>query len=342
MNILKITHKHSIPFVFFFLMFNQLFTFSQEKIVVKRFGSNPIIKQDMLLGNDGENINGPSLIKVPDWIKNPLGKYYLYFAHHEGKYIRLAYANKLKGPWKIHENGTLKMEECICNFKSEKLSNRRHIASPDVLIDSLKKEIVMYFHCPVYTGGADSAKNYPQVTLRATSKNGIDFKPEKEILGASYFRVFKWDNQHYAISVQGKLYKSKDGISNFIEGHNPFKSDENSTKIRHSAVLVRNKTLYVFYSRIGDKPERILLSKIKLTQDWTSWNATKPETILEPELDYEGINEPLETSLRGASKKAVRELRDPCIFQEKKKTYLLYSVAGELGIGIAELQFLKK
>ncbi|NET62179.1 MAG: hypothetical protein F6K47_40550, partial [Symploca sp. SIO2E6] len=34
----------------------------------------------------GSNINGPSLIRVPEWIENPLGRYYLYFAHHQGKY----------------------------------------------------------------------------------------------------------------------------------------------------------------------------------------------------------------------------------------------------------------
>ena len=32
------------------------------------------------------NINGPSLIQVPDWLPNPLGKYYLYFAHHKGEH----------------------------------------------------------------------------------------------------------------------------------------------------------------------------------------------------------------------------------------------------------------
>ena len=34
-------------------------------------------------------LTDPSLIRVPSWVKNPLGKYYLYFAHHTGKYIRL-------------------------------------------------------------------------------------------------------------------------------------------------------------------------------------------------------------------------------------------------------------
>ena len=54
----------------------------------------------------GSNINGPSLIRVPDWLPNPLGKYYLYFAHHKGEYIRLAYADDLSGPWTTYEAGT--------------------------------------------------------------------------------------------------------------------------------------------------------------------------------------------------------------------------------------------
>ena len=43
----------------------------------------------------GENIQGPSVIKVPEWVEDPLGEYYLYFADHKGLYIRLAYANDL-------------------------------------------------------------------------------------------------------------------------------------------------------------------------------------------------------------------------------------------------------
>ncbi len=293
----------------------------------------------MLLGADGQNINGPSLIKVPSWINNPLGKYYLYFAHHEGKYIRLAYSDNLKGPWTIYEKGTLKMEECRCNFISERFSNYRHIASPDVLIDSIRKELVMYFHCPVHIGDADSIKNYPQITLRSTSKDGIDFAPEKEILGDSYFRVFKWNGYYYAMARLGALYRSKDGVSNFEKGTNPFLKIQNPSMLRHLAVIIRNNTLYVFYSRIGDIPERILMSKIILTDDWNSWTPTQPVTVLEPTLDYEGVMLPLAKSVVGASKDPVRELRDPAIFEDNGKTYLLYSVSGELGIAIAELKF---
>ena len=47
---------------------------------VERFVDNPIIDPHMD-GRMGGNINGPSLIRVPDWLADPLGRYYLYFAH---------------------------------------------------------------------------------------------------------------------------------------------------------------------------------------------------------------------------------------------------------------------
>jgi hypothetical protein len=34
----------------------------------------------------------------------------------------------------------------------------------------------------------------------------------------------------------------------------------------------------------------------------------------------------------------VRQLRDPAIFREDGRTYLIYSVAGESGLAIAELR----
>ena len=47
----------------------------------------------------------PSLIRMPDWIESPLGRYYPYFADHKGRYIRLAYADDLADPWRIHPPG---------------------------------------------------------------------------------------------------------------------------------------------------------------------------------------------------------------------------------------------
>jgi len=69
----------------------------------------------------GANLNGPSLIRVPAWVSHPLGRYYLYFAHHRGKFIRLAYADALTGPWKVYEQGTLKLSEApVCNDPSRR------------------------------------------------------------------------------------------------------------------------------------------------------------------------------------------------------------------------------
>src|SRR5690606_7347052 len=120
-----------------------MYSVTAQEIEFKRFDTNPIITPEML-GKEGDNINGPSLVKIPEWLPNKLGKYYLYFAHHQGTYIRLAYADHLKGPWKIYKPGTLKMEDCRCkdgagpadsNRPGEVYLAKGHIASPDVHLD---------------------------------------------------------------------------------------------------------------------------------------------------------------------------------------------------------------
>ena len=81
-----------------------------DSITVKRLGHGPLITVNSSATLAG-NVNGPVLIRVPDWIKKPLGNYYLYFANHKGKFIRLAYADAITGPWKIYEPGVLRVEE---------------------------------------------------------------------------------------------------------------------------------------------------------------------------------------------------------------------------------------
>jgi hypothetical protein len=77
---------------------------------VKRLLDGPIISSD-LHPSIGPNIQGPSIIKAPEWIEGRLGDYYLYFADHKGRYIRLAYADNLQGPWRIYPPGSLQLEE---------------------------------------------------------------------------------------------------------------------------------------------------------------------------------------------------------------------------------------
>ena len=56
---------------------------AQQPISVERLADRPIISPD-LHSSIGTNIQGPSMIRVPDWVESPLGRYYLYFADHKG------------------------------------------------------------------------------------------------------------------------------------------------------------------------------------------------------------------------------------------------------------------
>jgi hypothetical protein len=325
-------------------------SYAQDTISFRRFANNPVIRAELLQGADGDDINGPSLIKAPGWLPHKLGNYYLYFAHHKGKYIRLAYADKLEGPWKIYQPGALQLSDCkTCETGLPNAVNSvsvrhegaetsddgvTHVASPDLLIDDANRQLILYFHCPIEKG-----RYKGQYSLRAVSKDGIHFTADSTVLGYSYFRVFYWHGNYYSISRAGLLARSKDGIAAFEEGPNPFRSiQDKSNYLRHAAVKLKGDTLLVFYSRIGDAPERIVLSKIALNDDWNSWVASKPLTIVSPTTDYEGGQLPIVPSKPGLYYGKTRELRDPYVFEDKGKLYLVYSVAGENGLAIGELK----
>ena len=286
----------------------------------------------MLPGDDGENINGPSMIRAPEWLNPRLGTYYLYFAHHNGTYIRLAYAENPIGPWTVYEPGTLRQEDgcdCLGNPANGK---KVHVASPDVHVDDRRREIRMYFHGLVRVEDVPGTRGkFRQRSFVATSEDGIDFRVLREPLGNSYFRVFEFGGTHYALAMPGVMYRSVDGGQRFVRGPTLFTPD-----MRHAAVRVDGDTLLVFYSVVGESPERILLSTIDLSRAWTEWEESEPVVVLEPETDWEGARYPPRPSVRGAAR-GVRELRDPAIFVEDGRSYLLYSVAGESGIAIAEL-----
>ena len=94
----------------------------------------------------------------------------------------------------------------------------------------------------------------------------------------------------------------------------------------------------MFWSQVGDVPERILMSTIDLSVDWREWRETESIDVLCPERPWEGADAPLEPSVRSVAYGHVNQLRHPAIFSEDNRNYLLYSVAGESGIGIAEIE----
>ena len=271
-----------------------------------------LISHDMLPNGDGNNINGPSLIKVPSWVDNPLGKYYLYFAHHGGKYIRLAYSDEVTGPYKIYEQGTLHLNQIV---------GHNHLASPDVHIDNKNKEIVMYYHAPYEDW---------QYTFKAKSKDGLNFESEDKKLGMFYFRVFEWKGRTFSIAKN----RNTTGISyELIDDEWVVQKEDFIPMMRHAAVLVENDKVYVFYTIVGEAPESIYCSEIDIDN---GWKLKDTELLLKPEYQYEGSNLPLIPS-RFGNAEIVNELRDPCIFTENNDKYILYSVAGECGIAMGKL-----
>ncbi len=319
---------------------------------VTRLHNAPIITPD-LHPSIGHNIQGPSLIRVPDWVPEPLGSYYLYFADHKGRYIRLAYTDDLRGPWKIHPPGTLQLadsyfptqpltasEKDIAQIKAlwhaekgpQKLSHdllteatTPHIASPDVHVNHTDQTIVMYYH------GLEKLAH--QISRVATSADGINFTARPETFAKSYLRIFQHADYFYGMAMPGQFYRSADGFSHFEEG--PLLFNKN---MRHAALLKRENILYIFWTQVGDMPESILLSTIDISVDWENWHATESIEILRPEHPYEGADAPLEPSIRSVAYGHVNQVRDPAIFEENNHIYLLYAVAGESGIAIAEVE----
>ncbi|TSC69223.1 MAG: Uncharacterized protein G01um101456_290 [Parcubacteria group bacterium Gr01-1014_56] len=286
---------------------------------VTRSPSNPLVTPAMAGVN---NLNGPSVIRVPTWLPNPLGQYYMYFADHRGDFIKLSYANNLHGPWSVYAPGTLQLPQAT-GFNTE-------IASPDVHVLDATRQIRLYFSGPY------NATPLQQETGVAHSSDGINFVANGKMMGNFYFRVWQWNGKHYATA------RGKDPAENLIyEGTDPtdlFTKIKDLGYRRHEAVLLKGDTLLVFYSRVGDAPERILLSTMKLTGAPSTWTLSQPIEVLRPTTAYEGAAQPVKYSEAGGAVGA-NQLRDPYVFEENGKTYLFYSIAGESGIAMAEITY---
>lgn len=278
----------------------------------------------------GDNINGPSVIRTPDWINDAPGKYLMYFAHHEGDHIRMAFADSPMGKWHLLSGGCLHLKDTP--------SLMGHIASPEAVIDDKHRYIRLYFHG--YRQGSTIDANMMsdgQVSFCARSKDGLHFKTGQTELGPYYMRVFRRNDAWYAIAKNGYagniLLRSEDGLSAFEHG------PELLPRSRHVGLQrCNNGRLWVYYSRIGDAPERILKSELIMNGDWSHWHCGDVLEVKAPEYDWEGADCPQLPSKKGVAHDRVWQLRDPDVFSDiDGRHYLYYSIAGEKGIAVMEL-----
>jgi hypothetical protein len=302
----------------------------------------PIISVDDRPELEG-NVNGPSLIAAPEWLPEPPGQYLLYFANHEGRSIRLAASDELVGPWRMIAPAPLTIEQSLFasqapvdsqlhqearNFIERGADgNYPHIASPDVWVDHQTEQIRLYYH-----GRLEDGRQRSRVAL---SRDGLNFAARMEIIGLPYFRVFHHADWFYAIAMPGQLYRSRDGLGEFEAG--PRLTQE---PIRHHALLRHDRFWYVLWTRVGDSPERILMSELDMEAAWQQWKFGKTWEIHRAQKTWEGADLMPRASRYGAINERVNQLRDPAVFVEDGKIYLLYAIAGEQGIAIGELKSL--
>lgn len=340
---------------------------------VERIGTQALLA-DAAVERGYANINGPTVIEVPDWVQNPLGRYYLYFAHHKGRHIRLAYSDSPVGPWTVHEGGVLPLEQSGFTTSLDAVSdghggltalvrtfelpvirdylilalrakvsdpaerkargisaaaNRApHVASPEVVIDHDARRMLLFYH------GLDSRGG--QSSRVAATVDGLNFRPLDLAIFSTYLRHFRHRDTHYLLGMPGVLYRS----ASLRGPYEPRGTILFEPDMRHAGLWLEADTLYVFWSRVGDAPERILLSQIELSDpDWDRWRATEPIDLLRPELDWEGAALPVQASLRGELDVAAHELRDPYVFRDSDGSlYLYYVGGGEKAIGVARLR----
>ena len=323
-------------------------------VTARRLPQNPLvtIKSSPSLG---DNVNGPSIVRVPDWVDRPRGRYYMYFAHHMGAFIRLAYADRIEGPWRIHEPGVVPVASTALYRPQpdppETLENfYTHVASPEVFVDQANRRLVMWFH-GWFTDGqrwpasetaarAWAQKNgYGQFTQAAESRDGLSFEVKPAITRTSYLRVFPREGSLYGMARLGLVLRSPGPLAAFEPGPNPFAGGPYAGRVRHVAVLRRGTLLYVFFTAIDDDPERVMVTTIDASGDWKAWRTSNASELLRPEAPYECPDLPGGPSAAGDVKGPVRQLRDPAVFEESGRTFVFYSICGEQGIAAAELNF---
>lgn len=326
------------------------------RIEAERFEGSHIVSERMLPAGMRESICGPSMIRVPDWVEKPLGRYYLYFAHHNGRHIRVAYADEPEGPWTLHPPG-------VAPLASIPLL-RRHIASPEAVIDSENRRIILFVHGrPAKASVSDEGDgDGPQVTVPLDSTDGLDFQMRKILSGPAYLRLFFRRGRWFAVNGRGDLFVGDqllqpfrpvksligasvlDAIDPLLLGepgaptHRPAKGPDRYA-VRHSGLDLIGDTLLIYFTCVGHRPERIFATAVDLRPPPEQWIAGGATEVLRPETEWEGAKLPLAYSKGGRSRVWENALRDPAIFRENGRVWLVYSTAGEHGLGMVRLRY---
>ena len=307
------------------------------------------------------NINGPSVLRMPDWAAGKQAAFHMYFGHHKGKSLRLAYADRLEGPWAMYPDPVIPLADSL--FEPEDPAPDptlpepdwvgalggdylyAHVASPDAHIDEPNRRIVMYYH--------GLLRNGDQQTRLATSTDGLNFTPQAPLLGPPYFRATRLDGVIYLSMWEGRLGRMTswqgpvelapriydgDHLPPHVSGRDPSRPGQSGGRqIRHGHIFAHEGRLHMTFSRIGDGPERCLHCEVVPADDWADWRFGPVSDLLRPAPGWEGGDLPIRASIMGTAWDRLHELRDPALFTDNGQVYMAYCGGAESGLGIARV-----
>lgn len=265
-----------------------------------------------------KNINGPSVIRSRPWMRIN-HTYIMYYAGHRGKQLRISVSEKVTGPWKVLSDVLL----------SGFMLQYSHVASPDAIVDDVSRTIRLYFHAAI---------GKKQRSYVGTSSDGVAFTLHtSRALAPFYLRIFQLDGVYFGLAKNNNngtlILRSESGLDSFVPGPLIL------PKSRHTSVLALDERIFIFYSVVGESPERIYYTEIINKEDiWTSWKEGIGVPVLEPELPFEGAQIPMSPSTFGPSSGFLRQVQDPYVLVDAAKLYLFYSAGGEHAIGITQLE----
>ena len=274
----------------------------------------------------GKNLTGPSVMKVPQWVDEPLGAYYMYFANHIGKEIRLAFANDPLGPWEVYSKPVLEL--------SELKGALRHVASPEAVIDWGSRQFYLFVHSPI----ADSRG---QKTFTTVSDDGSLFYQigNGPTIDFPYVRVFHWDSQFWAVGRHSRsylLFSSDTPEGEWLpQGSLPL-----GENVRHVGLKVFESTLLVAFSRVEESPESIYMVALDLThfERNSVFGSAPVGCLVSAVYPFEGAALDPVASEPGPQKLMIaNDVRDPDLFIDDGAVYLFYSVGGERGIAAGHI-----
>lgn len=325
-----------------------------------------------LLPNRGGSVNTPAPLRVRPWMakNNPslfghdVFTIMYYSGHVSGSTIKLLTLEESNKGRRWKDPGVvLSFEPMPC----------QSVHSPSILASDKDELLIMYVHGHKCENLPDA--KWGQPTLLYSSSDGVTWTRESfEVEGGNDLFYFTApvrrrpprrensqaeDGHYYAMS---RVYPTARNPHAFLlrskELGGPWqRGPELARGLRHfdlhpSDDEAETGGFHVWFSMIGDAPERILLGSIDTTsEDWMDWKLLPGPRILAPERWYEHGRMPIQVSKEGAAAgNMLHQINKPRFLPDDDyrvdsaassdyvmSGFLFYVVQGEKGVAVARV-----